>query len=1615
MADHTAPKQWQLTTTETINSFEAWRQNLIYRLSINNDFAPFLGTNYSWSKKSTVHPLRGLRNDAAPIPEAQRLTAIQKNVKLELMLNQIANWCPVIARQTIVNGCTSMTDIWQKIRLHYNIQKSGSQFLDLASMKLKSNERAEDLYQRLMAFFTDNMLEAAGSIKHHGEQPTIDEEITPALENTIVLLWLQSVNPGLPALIKQKYGTELRNKTLASIKPEISQALDSLLDELQSAEESKVFRASAPFKRQPTMPPKRSKSCSLCKAAGRPHTSHFLSRCTYLPAEDRRALAKARYVPDYESDAGDEEDIDHEQHSHEKHSHEQHSHEQHSTIRDNVLVTARRVDIVQSPYLNVFYKHHPLRLTIDCGATTSMIRASCATKLRVPISSATQLASQADGNTPLKVLGEIHVKVSRGSSTYDLDALVVDSLDVDVLAGNNFLSRYDIVPRLSTKEIIIANTEVIKYAQTPGVGHSTARRTQAQLIRNKTKTVILPGEYVTVDTPADSNPDTTWALEPRYDTTISQIPKLSWPPPQEVLSIDHTIRIPNATQDPLLLQRGEHIGQIRQVVPTAYNLNSPDTNATCQTPTQVAPFSSKISVDPDEILTQEQRDKFNELHTLYDHVFNPAISRYNGASGNIEAIVNMGKVQPPQRKGRMPLYNRNQMVELQAKFDQLESQGVFAKPDDVHVNVEYLNLSFLVRKPNGGSRLVTSFGEVGQYAKPQPSLMPDVDSTLRDIAKWKYLIISDLSQSFYQIPLAHDSMKYCGVATPFKGIRVYTRSAMGMPGSETCLEELMSRIMGVLIQEGSVAKLADDLYCGGSSPEEALSNWTKVLAALDKNGLRLSPHKTFICPQSATVLGWLWRNGTIRASPHRIAALAAAELPGTVSGLRSFIGSYKSLSRVLPRYSDLLHPLDLTVAGRQSRDKIDWNDNLIADFKNAQAALSSASTITLPTRHDKLWVVTDASQVKLGIGATLYIRRSDQLLLAGHFNAKLKQHQIGWIPCEIEALSIACAISHFAPYIIQSDHHVHILTDSKPCVEAYHKLCRGQFSNSARVSTFLATISRFPVDIAHIAGKANTVADFASRNPLECSNTNCQICKFISDMQTSVVHSLTVNDISKGTSQMPFTNRPSWRASQQDCPDLRRVHSHLTQGTRPSKKMTQIPNVKKYLKSVTVANDGLLVVKLVQPFQPIRDRIVVPTSLLHGLLTAIHIRFNHPSKYQMKQLTTKYFYALSMDNAIETVVGNCHHCSSLVKIPTYMSSQSTSPPENTIASRYAADVMRRARQMILVVRETVSSYTLTLFIESEKQQDLREGMLQLLLGICPMNEEVVTVRVDPAPGFQALRADPQLRQHNIVLDIGNAKNTNKNPIAERAIGELSAELLKLCPDGGAVSPLSLSMATANINSRIRSSGLSAREVYTQRDQITGEQLPIDDHELIVERHNHRRQNHLPSSKSKGHGHTRHDPEVSKGDLVYIFQDGNKTAARDKYLVIDIDDGRCKLRKFTKTQFRSKLYDVPLRDCYRIQTNVIEQSQWSMRNMDNTDSDTESYATDEDQPSITGNDDTSATTDFDVATLPALEEEATHPTALDENVPVHTQEPNRRSTRVHKPPTWQRDGTYIMNN
>ncbi len=75
-------------------------------------------------------------------------------------------------------------------------------------------------------------------------------------------------------------------------------------------------------------------------------------------------------------------------------------------------------------------------------------------------------------------------------------------------------------------------------------------------------------------------------------------------------------------------------------------------------------------------------------------------------------------------------------------------------------------------------------------------------------------------------------------------------------------------------------------------------------------------------------------------------------------------------------------------------------------------------------------------------------------------------------------------------------------------------------------------------------------------------------------------------------------------------------------------------------------------------------------------------------------------------------------------------------------------------------------------------------------------------------------------------------------MAEKAVQELGREFLNVAPEGG---PVSNAQATARLNSRIRSSGLSAK------DQLTGSQLPFSDSHFIQHQCKIRNNNHRSSA------------------------------------------------------------------------------------------------------------------------------------------------------------------------
>ena len=152
--------------------------------------------------------------------------------------------------------------------------------------------------------------------------------------------------------------------------------------------------------------------------------------------------------------------------------------------------------------------------------------------------------------------------------------------------------------------------------------------------------------------------------------------------------------------------------------------------------------------------------------------------------------------------------------------------------------------------------------------------------------------------------------------------------------------------------------------------------------------------------------------------------------------------------------------------------------------------------------------------------------------------------------------------------------------------------------------------------------------------------------------------------------------------------------------------------------------------------------------------------------------------------------------------------------------------------------------------------------------------------------------------------------------------ELGDQILRQDSSGYFVTTLSLATATARLDERMRHSGLSARELWIQRNQFINEQIPVSDHVVILQQHHKCLANHRASERFQNPSSRQLTScSVDVGDLVYLYSDRNKSKARDHYLVISEEGDWRNIRKFSGAQIRCSSYHVKCTECYNVLSDL----------------------------------------------------------------------------------------------
>ena len=1088
--------------------------------------------------------------------------------------------------------------------------------------------------------------------------------------------------------------------------------------------------------------------------------------------------------------------------------------------------------------------------------------------------------------------------------------------------------------------------------------NSAALITLAKL--NIQQTVLYPGQSLYIKQP-NNLPDGPVLVDIRQPRFCNQTPTI-----QET---NDEIIINNNTKEPFVIP--DDINVVDVISCSSVDVQAIQTKPHEPTMINKVPDISKIKIETSG-LTQNQIDNLNHIHHKYKNVFDGNLTGYNGYFGkHLVSLQWADESRPKTNRIHPPTWSSSKDIMLQKKIDQLTEMGVLADPYQHNVQVKCIHPCFLQKKARAADksfedssldelRFLTAPNAVNDKCRQIQTKVPDQNEIFKFLGNNKYVIFADLFESFFQNHLDKEAWGYVAINSPYKGLRVYTRSTQGLLNQDEELGQLLSKVLGDEIMQGHCMKIADDLIVGGQTIDEALHNWSSVLEKLDLSNLKLSPGKVRCFPKETTIYGWSIQNGKMTPDPHRKLALSKTKHTDikTVTDLRSWIGIYKTFLIAMPGIAETMDTFDKLIAGvKDGKAAIQWTPHLIHKFNEATEKVKDSNQfLTLPRREEQLIMMPDATVREPAVGFTLNIIRDGNLLPVIYYSFKLNDCQNNWWPCEREALAVATAIKKCSHYILNSTMPTLILTDSKPVVEAFNLMKRGKFSTSSRMAAFLHSANQYKVDIQHISGKykQNIAPDYLSRNPAVCPNKSCQLCTFIKETAASVVAATDITTIptalghevnnytktgplliqSFGSEHMytpanpnalPLGNTKSWAQLQQQdfacCEALKR----LTSGQQPNKRGPMSNDIRRYFNACQ-AKDLLVVQEKIPNTTQTRSRIVVPKDFVPAVIAQLHHReANHPSTYQLEKLFNRHYFGIHVKQAIIETVENCTLCKSNKHMKPYITQfLPTSNPDHP-GKVFNIDVMKRNYQKVMVCRDLFSSYTTTSIIKTEQAQCLLNGIIECVTDI--RHSGHITIRTDSAPGFNSLVNNPALEKLKINLEITDPANKNSIGTVDNAIKELEDELIKLSPHDSSVNKPLLSLATRSMNTKIRNRGLTASEILFSRDENTQTNLNIQDDDLAKQQIQIKTVNNNHSANTRFKSSKEQPMDIKKGDTIALISDKDKTKSRDVFLVTDTMNKNIQINKIMKYQspnpkIQTKPRIVPNNAVFQITRNYI---------------------------------------------------------------------------------------------
>lgn len=387
--------------------------------------------------------------------------------------------------------------------------------------------------------------------------------------------------------------------------------------------------------------------------------------------------------------------------------------------------------------------------------------------------------------------------------------------------------------------------------------------------------------------------------------------------------------------------------------------------------------------------------------------------------------------------------------------------------------------SFLIPKadPMVLPRWVNDYHTLNKNMIPDHYPLPQIETILSNCAKGSIWVKIDMTNSFFQMRVHPDDVKFMVVMTPFR-LYEWVVMPMGYRNAPAMHQRRMN--MALRKHIGRICHIyLDDIVIWSNSIEEHQWNVWMILQALQDADLYYLVKKSQLFMTELDFLGHHISEWGVEPDGKKVEKIQSWPVPRSAKDIQKFLGLVQYLAAFLPRLAEhcsMLTPLMTKEAQKEWRG---WTDQHQTVFQNIKDIILSAECLTTIDHENmgnqRIFVTCDASDRRTGaclsFGETWETARP-----VAWDSVQLLPVEKNYPTHEKEMLTIVWALKKFHADLLGTQFMIYTDHRTLECFQ-------GQGDLSRRQAQWQEFLSEYDFEIVYMKGGDNMVADVLLHMP----------------------------------------------------------------------------------------------------------------------------------------------------------------------------------------------------------------------------------------------------------------------------------------------------------------------------------------------------------------------------------------------------------------------------------------------------------------------------------------------------------------------------------------------------